>query len=49
MNIKAKTKGGRLVTIIAFVAKYHQTFAVTIDILGRLSDYKLEDLTVLDK
>lgn len=49
LKIKAKTKLDREVTIIAFVCKFdHETYAVTIDERGRLFDYAIKDLTVID-
>lgn len=49
MKIKAKTKYGRIVTIIAFVVKYNNTYAVTIESDGTLFEHKLDALTVLDE
>ena len=48
MQIRAKTNTGRVVTIIAFVSRYNNTYAVTILPDGRLEDYPIENLTVID-
>lgn len=48
MKIQAKTKLDKVVTIIAFVSRYNKTYAVTVDQNGRLWDYYIEDLTVID-
>lgn len=48
MEIKAKTRYGQVVTIIAFVCRYNATYAVTVDQNGMLSDWSIKDLTVLD-
>ena len=48
MRIKAKTKWGAEVIIIAFVSKYNATYAAAIDKNGRIWDFPIEDLTVID-
>ena len=48
MQIRAETKTGRVVTIIAFVSRYSKTYAVNILPNGKLQDYPIEDLTVID-
>ena len=52
MKIRAKVTYSavlsEVVTIIAFVTKYDCTYAVTVDSRGKLSDYPIEDLTVLE-
>lgn len=49
MQIRARTSLGREVMIIAFVSRYNDTYAVTIDNNGRLWDYCIKELTVLDR
>ena len=49
MKIKAKTKHGLPVTIVGFVCRYNTTYAVVVGQNGRMDDFPLDSLTVVDE
>ena len=48
MNIRAEAPSGEFVTIVAFVVKQDQTYAITKLDSGRLTEYRINELIVLD-
>ena len=49
MKIKAMTMFHDIVTIISFVTRNENIYAITVDKHGKLRPYQLEQLTVIEK